>query len=64
MRAAILDDSDSFKVYQDTLQIGSAYPMGPGAGDYAGVLVHNIEIEIGARNDTGDGAGRRSWNHG
>lgn len=48
-----LDDPDSFKDYRDTLRIGPAYPLGPEAGEHAGKLVHNGEMEFGARNALG-----------
>ena len=48
-----LNDPDSFKDYSDTLRIGPAYPLGPGAGEHAGKLVHNVEMEFGARNAMG-----------
>ena len=48
-----LNDPDSFKAYRDTLRIGPVYEVGPGGGKYAGRLVHNVEMEFGARNAMG-----------
>ena len=48
-----LNDPDSFKACRDTLRIGPAYDVGSGGGKYAGWLLHNVEMEFGARNAMG-----------